>query len=356
MLSKFGIKNYRCFDELNLENIARLNLIGGMNNVGKTSLLEAIFLYLGANVPDLALRVNMYRGMEQFNHSLDSLWGWLFTNKSINNIIQLTGINEEGIKEIVEIQLTHSDNLKLSSSEDINGSNAQSFSSLTTELIPNELNFIYQKNNQKFISSLTLTSNGLIGKREQITLIQGVFITSTIRSTREDVERFSNLEKVNRQGEIVDTLKLLEPRLQRLAILIQGGFPVIAGDIGIGELIPMAYMGEGICRLLSIILAIATTKNGIVLIDEIENGLHYSKIVEIWKAIDLISHKMNTQIFATTHSMECIESAHKAFNELSEYNFSYYRLERKKDSNKIKVLTYNKNTINTSIDLNLEMR
>lgn len=200
-----------------------------------------------------------------------------------------------------------------------------------------------------------VTPDGLItGKREPIYLKPGIFISSKLRSNREDTERFSNLEKKKRQDKIVNILQLLEPRLERLAVLIEGGLPMIAGDIGIGELIPIAYMGEGISRLLSIILAIATTENGVVLIDEIENGLHYSKITDIWKGIDLISRQTNTQIFATTHSFECITSAHQAFNNDSNYDFTYHRLERVNDF--IQVFSYDKETINTSVEMNFEMR
>lgn len=53
-------------------------------------------------------------------------------------------------------------------------------------------------------------------------------------------------------------------------------------DIGINKKIPMSFMGDGISRLTSILLAILTTKNGIVFIDEIENGIHYSVQNKIW--------------------------------------------------------------------------
>ncbi|WP_330202807.1 AAA family ATPase [Cyanobacterium sp. Dongsha4] len=354
MFTNLTVKNFRCFQNLTLNNISRLNLIGGMNNVGKTSLLEAIFLLLGANIPDLSLRINMFRGIEQFTNNYETMWGWLFNNKKIDNIIELIAENKNETKpEILTINLS-SENFSLSPQQNMQDK-PKSLSSLTTELIPNKLNLTYKKGDLKVDSNLMVTPEGLItGKREPIYLKPGIFISSKLRSNREDTERFSNLEKKNRQDKIVNILQLLEPRLERLAVLIEGGLPMIAGDIGIGELIPIAYMGEGISRLLSIILAIATTENGVVLIDEIENGLHYSKITDIWKGIDLISRQTNTQIFATTHSFECITSAHQAFNNDSNYDFTYHRLERVNDF--IQVFSYDKETINTSVEMNFEMR
>ena len=59
----------------------------------------------------------------------------------------------------------------------------------------------------------------------------------------------------------------------------------IHGDIGLPLLLPIPLMGEGLRRLLSLLLAIANLKDGIVLIDEIENGFHYSVHKKVWQAI-----------------------------------------------------------------------
>jgi ABC-type multidrug transport system ATPase subunit len=91
--------------------------------------------------------------------------------------------------------------------------------------------------------------------------------------------------------------------------LVSGGLPMINGDIGIGRLIPLPLLGEGTVRLLEILLAISTTRDGVVLIDEIENGLHYSVLKKVWKAIAQYARKSNSQIVTTTHSWESIEAA-----------------------------------------------
>ena len=80
-------------------------------------------------------------------------------------------------------------------------------------------------------------------------------------------------------------LRLLEPRLRRLAVLVTGDIPVIHGDIGIGRMMPISMMGEGTGRLLSILLAMANAPGGTVLIDEIENGLHHSVLAPVWHAL-----------------------------------------------------------------------
>ncbi len=146
----------------------------------------------------------------------------------------------------------------------------------------------------------------------------------------DNAAKFSEFEANNQQDKIVDILKIIEPRLKRLAVLATGGVPMVYGDVGVDYLIPISLMGEGIERLLSIVLLIMNAQGGTLLIDEIENGIHYSVLENIWQSINLATQKSNTQLFATTHSLECIKAAHKAFSKSESYDFRYYRLERVK--------------------------
>ncbi|MGH7451085.1 MAG: AAA family ATPase [bacterium] len=182
----------------------------------------------------------------------------------------------------------------------------------------------------------------------------GAFLGTLIRMPLDDAKRFSKLEAVGRQDEILPTLKLLEPRLRRLAVLVTGGVPIVNGDIGVGRLIPLPLMGEGIGRLLSLALVIFDSPRGVVLIDEIENGLHYSAMVDVWKAIAEATRRSEAQIFATTHSWECIKAAHEAFTASGIYDFRLHRLDRAKD--KILVVTYDQEMLDAAMVTDLEVR
>jgi hypothetical protein len=70
----FTIRNFRGFRELDLSGLERVNLIAGRNNVGKTALLEALFLHIGANNPQLTLSINVFRGIEQFAAEPGEMW------------------------------------------------------------------------------------------------------------------------------------------------------------------------------------------------------------------------------------------------------------------------------------------
>ena len=83
----------------------------------------------------------------------------------------------------------------------------------------------------------------------------------------------------------MNALRIIEPKLQSIEDNSAGGFPMIWGDIGLPELVPLAMMGEGMTRLARLVLAIASAPGGLVLVDEIETGLHHTVLPDVWRAV-----------------------------------------------------------------------
>ncbi|MEQ9484718.1 AAA family ATPase [Coleofasciculus sp. F4-SAH-05] len=361
MFKSITIRNFRCFEHFRIDNLKRVNLIGGVNNIGKTAFLEAIFLLSSLNSIELLFKLNIFRGVfRQETIDVEDICEWLFYKKNINRVIQISTIDEYNQSSELKLRLDKALDTRLFPI------NAKSNKKRTLKDLKLEY---YHQEKQAVRFKIFLTSDEEFneikiavkqeeGQLESLeSLPNSEFISSRLRiSPTEDAERFSYLEAINRQNEVIEILKILEPRLNKLAVLVTGGIPMIYGDIGLDSLIPVPLMGEGMGKLLSIVLSILNTSEGTVLIDEIENGLHYSILVKVWTAITLAARKVNTQIFATTHSWECIAAANEAFSALDIYDFSYYRLEREKESNNIKMLNYDRDTITTSVELNLEMR
>jgi hypothetical protein len=331
MYQSFTIKNFRCFRELTLSSLERVNLITGQNNVGKTTLLESIFLHVGANNPSLPLRVNIIRGVEQFAIEPTDLWGWLFYDRLIDERIELTSLDEQNVSRSLQLKLVEPDTTQLASPSNGGNGHPSTPGSLTTITGSRELILDYQDTtDQRATSRAFITVDGQISiQRAQLSPIPfGIYLSARSRILKEDAERYSNLERIGRQAEVLPALQHLEPRLRRLAVLVTGGVSLINGDIGLRELVPLPFMGEGLVRLLSILLAITNSPKGVVLIDEIENGLHYSVLEKVWTAIANMARQYETQIIATTHSWECIRAAHEAFAASGTYDFRLHRLDR----------------------------
>ena len=149
---------------------------------------------------------------------------------------------------------------------------------------------------------------------------------------------------------VLDSLKIIEPRLKSVSDISLAGKPLIAGDIGSGKLVPLAAMGKGMNQIAHIIFQIVSAKGGVVLIEEVESGFHYSVLADVWKAIDNAA-SYGTQIFATTHSRECVLSAHEA---LKPERLRYHRLEQ--IDGEIRCRTYSPDILKSAFKFNFEVR
>jgi hypothetical protein len=124
---------------------------------------------------------------------------------------------------------------------------------------------------------LSVNSGGISDSGGAVTFLRvGLLSGSRERGVEEDATHFSELFVAGASQEVVEALKVIEPRLIDLRLLYLSGVPMLYGEIGVGRPVPLSQMGEGVGRILSIVLEIARARGGIVLIDEIEHGLHHS--------------------------------------------------------------------------------
>lgn len=182
--------------------------------------------------------------------------------------------------------------------------------------------------------------------------LSGVFITATTISGDLGT-RFNNIQITKRTDRIIKVLRQIEPSLANLSLGTDG---IIYCDIGLDRLMPLNIMGDGMFKRLSIILAISDTQDGIVFIDEIENGLYYTSQEVLWAAIFESAKEFNVQIFATTHSIECVKAFSSSYSQSVENsdNIRMYRIERTDDN--FKVVSYDHKTLEASLDSDWEVR
>ena len=176
-------------------------------------------------------------------------------------------------------------------------------------------------------------------------------LQSRTGNAQDDATLLGMLRK-QKQGEVLlEALQIIEPKLRSIEDNSASGTSMIWGDIGLPELIPLSAMGEGMTRIARLVLAISSVPSGVALADEIENGLHYSVLPKVWKVVDATAKQFNTQVFATTHSFECIEAAHEA---LGADDFRLHRLEVSGTENRC--VTYEPEAISAALKHDLEIR
>ena len=150
---------------------------------------------------------------------------------------------------------------------------------------------------------------------------------------------------------MLDALRTIEPRLKNIADNASSGAPMIWVDIGLRELVPLPVMGNGMTHVARIVLNATAVQDGILLVDEIENGLHHSVLQDVWRVVEKVAEQFNAQIFATTHSFECVQAAHQA---LQAGGFRLHRLETADETTRC--VTYDEEAIDGAVRHNLEVR
>ncbi len=330
MIKKLKINRFKLFESLEVDNFSRVTVLGGKNNVGKTSLLEAIFTFYDRANPEVTLRQLSWRGVNIVALTPEAMWAPIFKDFEMSMPIDIE-VHEAKKRERLRIRLNSKYQKRLQVRKPaVRGGPIQ----IKTEQYAAPtvaLDFIYSvAGKEKGLTHIIMDQGQLDMHIDKTFPSKGavMYPTGIPINPNEDAERFGKIDVVGRLDELKDIIKIIEPRLKSLSSITQAGLSIIHGDIGLPKKIPIPYMGEGVSKLMAYLLAILTTENGIVLIDEIENGMHYSVLPEVWKAICGAAKRSNCQVVITTHSYEAIEAMQETLQDEKKPILSYIRLDR----------------------------
>lgn len=380
MYRSFSAINYRSFQEINLDDLGRINLITGLNNAGKTNLLEGILLCAsGSQAPLVAVRLlqaRSYPPTQPLTDVTDSPWTSYFANFNTSESLKLKLFSgDEGTS--IEFNLEEfSDQEQLpvvTSQPGIPGTYTVGPGLTLTIGAPDQLPPTGGITN-KPIGTLLLKveSNGisnefrvLIGQSELRSqpAFQNPSLTATLVSARQPQDpqllarEFSSLQIRHEEKLLVDALKLVDPDIEDLQVVMQGLFGILWVRFKDDRLLPMPLAGDGLNRVANIAVTIIKSRNGIVLVDEIENGIHYSVMKDVWSTFQELAKRHNVQLFATTHSSECIRAALEGLRreDTADEGFKVFRLERDRRG-KVNVYHYDEESLESAFEMNLEVR
>lgn len=358
MITEVVIKNFKCFKQLTLPDFGRITIVGGKNNVGKTALLESIFMFFDRTSTNMFLRQYGWRGLGRVPSTPEGMWAPTFRYYDLSEPMTLSVWRDNKMESAV---FKYNPNFMLDSLPPSEAPQSLGQKSIRTdaEPVPSfSLDIEYDNGSGTInIAHLLISPKGAPGlKLDYVAsgLKPAIFLPAKIQiSSKETSERFSKLQKTKSVQKALNILKLIEPRLKELANITEGPDPVIYGDIGLPEMIPIPLMGEGMSHVLDIILAIAYCENSTLFIDEADNGIHRSLLPKIWGAIGEAAEDYNCQIIATTHSYECLEAIHKGL-EKRPNDLRYIRLSR--DGDEATAKTSNYDMLGSAIKHNMEIR
>ena len=342
-LNSFKVGHYRGIDGLCLPNLTRANLITGSNGVGKTALLEAMWLFTGRYNSLLLWNAHVQRSLDQV----------------INPVAELT-------KDEVDISGTEGGILqRYQVAFDQHLDNPDRVITRGADEIP-QLPLVGVLNSK-------LDGRNMHGKRVAHQTPAGI-VMHTVGQTQEraaciiegtgwllDVNneyltRYSELVRRGHKKDLKDALGLVLPKVEDVEILTnESGRSYVSALTTSGARLPLKDLGAGIVRLFRLYLSFFTARNGMVYFDEIENGIHYSVLSTLWERVHLWMNTWNVQVVATTHSAECIDAAIAAF-EGNPQDLSIHQLYIEGGTRELKVNTFTGELLEGARELYLEVR
>lgn len=387
LLQNLEISNFKAFKSVQLNDLGRVNLLVGKNNCGKTSVLEALRVFAGNGSLQSLLALAAERedtgpqGFLKENEKLKALVAGLFKDYDFENNNQIViGDTKQGKTVTIEYVTYASFN---------DHEHDRVWKKILSET---ELDDIYQKEsgvevwNGLDISDIHQKNNHIKFDNAQYILRKNIFEKSKkiipiyfISSKNNDAGDFSSLmDEISlddaKKQQVISALNLVEPKIKNLAFIeIESVSDVIGEIIGNKDTpskkrmpfvrlqnsvlnIPLKSMGDGVHRILDIVLHLVSAEKGILLIDEFENGLHYAVQEKLWGLIFKIATELDVQVFVTTHSADCVHSFARASMETDE-NGVLYRIARPQQADEPHfVRRYSEEGLSDALDAEVEVR
>jgi len=325
LLPDLQIENYRLFQNFKLERLARVNLVAGRNNVGKSALLEAVYLVEARNFYTALSRILRERG----ESNDPTTRGWvlypLFFNYRLteNSIIEVkTGKRQLRIfvpprQEWDAIAEQRS----LARRKDIDDE----------AVIPIRFEHSEKQPLNLFINPEGITTDRRFptqlrtSKPEHVHLIRGT--DSLYDRYRYLAALWDKITLTDEADMVIKVLRIIEPTIEKIDFLSRQNNVKVLLE-GVEEPIFIGSLGDGMHHLLMIAVTLANAQKGLLLLDEIETGLHYSVLVDFWRLLFQAARELDVQIIATTHSWGCIAAFSQVWNEVEETEGQFCRLGR----------------------------
>ena len=314
-LENIKIENFKCFENLEINDFKRVNVFGGKNNVGKTALLEAIEL-LVKSVHTLSLVCFSY---------------WLLTKRQNSpKKVELDFFRDSFTWFSIESAFRKIKIERCRQEENI--------------LLPMKLCFDISLDSLKgMVISLPVDVEDYVYQRFHFNCdemkrhpVASAFIKSSRLDNKDISEFYGSVIESDKESFLNDSLNKFDQSLISLKIIPyeDGNIPKIK-VFNRDKLVPLSEMGDGISRYVTILCAIWASQNGFLFVDEIENGIHYSNYKKLWELIFMASEQANCQVFVTSHSKECIEAFNNVQQERNDDAGRYFELYRSEKKQRI---------------------
>lgn len=326
MFKNISIKNYKKINQLSLNELKQFNIFVGKNNVGKTSILEAIYVLINPSNPQLPFNTNIHRNIDIIN---TQFWKNIFYKFNESNRVSLAAKMQNELEVVVNISGNQNsdETIQISNNSLMNNDlMKRDTDSETNEINGLNINFKLtypdKSSREYFAQSKSIEQFDQDGKKsiridfnkakEFEEYMQGYYLNNiTLKNKSEMSNRWDEINKENKEDKLVAFLQEFEASISKIDLDV--GRNIQVKDTRFDQKILLNTFGEGMIKSFLVLMTIYRTLKGVVLIDEVENGLDPIAQKYFWKSIFQSAIENRTQVFMTSHSLEMI----KNFNEIA---------------------------------------
>jgi len=360
-LKDIRIQGFRCFDDLTINRLGRVNLIAGRNGIGKSSFLEAVQILAERGARNLIYQILDSR--HEFQEGINERFGpfVLHDHKSL-----FYGREPNVTSRAVIGGVDHSNEIVISprtTQDDTRG-----IVEYITEMFPiGQIKYlkIEYGNRTGFIPITAIFKQQIF----EIPVEEGDF-GSPIRIAKLG-PNVPTVEMIATFWENIAITPSMEPAIGALGLISAkevvdvavlggrdpGSRPItLVRMAGTNERVPLRSLGDGAVRAFGYALALANATSGIMLIDEVENGIHYTVLSEFWNMILRTAQEYDVQVFATTHSWDCIKGFTAAAVENEDVDCAMFRLGETRITKKLRAVEYSTENLVTATRHGIEVR
>lgn len=324
MFQDVSITNFRGIKNCSFHDFSKINIFYGKNNSGKSTVLESLFLLSGISNPIILLNENSMRAYSRIEEKDIASF---FHNFDEKTPIEFKAQEDDSTHNLRSIQISPIEkNVTFFSNEN--------FEKISTNTVKKEYGLIYEfsvgdsfsgriplrvkKNSNNF--SATVPRIRDYEEKYKTTFLPPQFQFQIV------LEKLAEIIKNKEKEPIIEGLRILSADVKDIAIIDSEVFV----DVGLSQMIPLKLMGDGMRKLISIFISIFSCKNGAVIIDEIDNGLHFTVIEPLLQLISTLCNSLNVQFFASTHSKEILDQLFSS-NDVKLEDFNIYTLFKNED-------------------------
>lgn len=365
MLTSLEIHGFRAFKVLRVSDLDRINLFVGRNNSGKTTILEAAEMLVSEDKPAAIVRCAMRRGemliqtdQDQPSRHVDV--SHLFHGHDCESGAQFTiRGTDRGGDVFLNSEVVPSDrspNIEKELFSDVYALQPRLSLLITHSLTEEPITIPLSVS-----GGVSLDYIRRLNFRKKAEAIPTSFVRTEALDTFELQEFWDSIALTEEESNVIEILKILQPDIDRIAFLSRTAYRYYSSSGGIyvklkglESRVPLGSLGDGIRHLLTMTLAVSRSHGGFVMIDEIDTGLHHSIMTDMWRVLINTAERLDVQIFATTHSLDCVRSLSWLYSQKPEL-CAQVRLHRV-DSAREETVIYGSDEIQTAAEQHVELR